>query len=79
MKNELLTVPEAAEYIGMKKSYLQKLMMYKVIPYYKPNGKLCFFDKSDLDAWMRHNRIAALTEVDTQKVIASIARNNNAE
>ena len=49
MTNNLLTTVEAAEYLGMKKSYLHKLMMKKEIPFYKPNGKLCFFDKDELD------------------------------
>lgn len=53
MTNNLLTTVEAAEYLGMKKSYLHKLMMKKEIPFYKPNGKLCFFDKDELDQWLR--------------------------
>lgn len=73
MLNELLNTAQAAEYLGMKKSYLQKLMMNKVIPYYKPNGKLCYFDKSDLDKWLRHIRISTQEEVD-QEVIAYITR-----
>ena len=43
----LLNTAEAAAYIGVKKSYLAKLMMNKAITYYKPNGKLCFFDPED--------------------------------
>ena len=58
MTNNLLTTVEAAEYLGMKKSYLHKLMMKKEIPFYKPNGKLCFFDKDELDQWLRRIRIA---------------------
>ena len=33
----LLNTAEAAAYIGVKKSYLAKLMMNKAITYYKPN------------------------------------------
>ena len=73
MLNELLNTAQAAEYLGMKKSYLQKLMMNKVIPYYKPNGKLCYFDKSDLDKWLRRIRISTQEEVD-QEAIAYITR-----
>ena len=49
MAKDLLTTVEAAEYLGLKKSYLHKLMMKKEIPYYKPHGKLCFFDRNELD------------------------------
>lgn len=47
MENErnLMTTTEAARYIGVKPSYLYKMMMHRAIPYYKPGGKLCFFAK----------------------------------
>ena len=54
----LLTTEEAAAYMGIKKSYLHKLMMKKEIPFFKPNGKLCYFDLQNLDKWMRRIRIA---------------------
>lgn len=34
-KPSMLTPTEAAEYLGIKLSYLYKLMMRRVIPYYK--------------------------------------------
>jgi len=42
MENErnLMTTTEAARYLGLKPSYLYKMMMRRAIPYYKPNGKL---------------------------------------
>ena len=62
----LLTTEEAANYMGIKKSYLHKLMMKKEIPFFKPNGKLCYFDRQDLDKWMRRIRIASNQEIDSQ-------------
>ncbi len=61
----LLTTEEAAAYMGIKKSYLHKLMMKKEIPFFKPNGKLCYFDLQDLDKWMRRIRIASYQETDS--------------
>jgi excisionase family DNA binding protein len=75
MKSTLLTTAEAAEYLGFTKSYLHKLMMDKVIAYYKPNGKYCYFDKDDLDQWLHRNRIASQDELDKQ-AIAYITRKN---
>ena len=45
MENErnLMTTTEAARYLGLKPSYLYKMMMRRAIPYFMPNGKLCFF------------------------------------
>lgn len=65
-KRQLIPTAEAAAFLGIKVSYLHKLMMRRVIPYYKPNGKLCFFDKAELEAWMKNVRIASQTELDRQ-------------
>lgn len=45
---EFLSLPEAAEYIGVSKSTIYKLTHKKKIRYYKPNGKLIYFEKQDL-------------------------------
>lgn len=66
--NQLISTAEAAKFLGIKVSYLHKLMMRRVIPYYKPNGKLCFFDKDELDQWLRRIRIAPQEEVDRQAI-----------
>ena len=57
IKNPLLTTAQAAAYLGLKTSYLHKLMMHRAIPYYKPNNKLCFFAQADLDHWLTGNRL----------------------
>ena len=68
MENErnLMTTTEAARYLGLKPSYLYKMMMRRAIPYYKPNGKLCFFAKEDLDAWLKRVRVKSQDEIDSQ-------------
>lgn len=63
---KLFTTAEAASYLGIKPSYLYKLMMRRAIPYYKPNGKLCFFSKDDLDAWLTNIRVKTQVEIDTE-------------
>lgn len=64
-ERNLLTTAEAAKYLGLKPSYLYKLMMRRAIPYYKPNGKLCFFSKADLDTWLTNIRIKSQAEIDS--------------
>lgn len=49
-KKQLILTAEAAAFLGIKVSYLHKLMMRRAIQYYKPDGKLCFFDKAELEA-----------------------------
>lgn len=76
MDNErnLMTTTEAARYLGLKPSYLYKMMMRRAIPYYKPGGKLCFFAKADLDAWLTRVRVKSQEEIDSEAARYSIRR-----
>ena len=47
-ERNLMTATEAARYLGLKPSYLYKMMMRRAIPYYKPGGKLCFSPRKTL-------------------------------
>ena len=48
---------------GLSKSYLYKLTCSHQIPYYKPNGKHVYFDRIELENWMKQNRVATEDEV----------------
>lgn len=61
-----MTTAEAAAYLGLKPSYLYKMMMRRAIPYYKPGGKLCFFDRADLDSWQRRVRVKSDEEIELE-------------
>ena len=50
-----LTFKEACTYLGYAPSYLYKLTYRKVIPHYKPTGKMIFFSKNELDEWIFRN------------------------
>lgn len=60
---EVLTLDEAAQYTGMKKSYLYKLTAAKAIPHYKPNGKNCFFRRTELEDWLTTNPVATAADL----------------
>jgi excisionase family DNA binding protein len=60
----VLTFEEAASYTGLSKSYLYKLTSTAKIPCYKPQGKMIYFDRLELDNWLlRSQAIAAEIEV----------------
>lgn len=63
---EVLTTDEAAKYMGIKISYLYKLTMRGEIPHYKPNGKLCYFKRIELEQWLTANPIATSAEIADQ-------------
>ena len=60
---EVLTSDEAAKYMGISKSYLYKLTMRGVIPHYKPMGKMCYFNRAELEQWLQQNRCATALEI----------------
>ena len=43
---EVLTLQEAAQYMGIARSSLYKMTSNQTIPFYRPNGKLIFFEIS---------------------------------
>lgn len=60
---EVLTAEEAARYMGISKSYLYKLTMRGEIPHYKPMGKMCYFNRAEVEAWLQQNRCATAKEI----------------
>ena len=76
-ERNLMTTTEAAKYLGLRPSYLYKLMMRRAIPYYKPNGKLCFFAREDLDAWLRRVRVKSQDEIDSVAARYLVGRERN--
>lgn len=60
---EVLNLEEAASFLGIAKSTLYKMTHENRIPYYKPSGKLIYFEKSVLLEWIRSNRIMSDDEI----------------
>ena len=60
--NELITLEEAARFLGFKKSYLYKLTSTKQLPFYQYGGRGIAFDPAALQAW----RAARLQYIPTQ-------------
>lgn len=51
---------------GLSKGYIYKLTCKKEIPYYKPNGKLIYFDRQEVEGWMKQNRVNSVVEAEQQ-------------
>lgn len=66
LQKEVLTADEAAKYLGMSKSYLYKLTMRKQIPFYRPMGKMVYFNRKELEQWLQANRCATDEELNEQ-------------
>ncbi|KAA6330959.1 hypothetical protein EZS27_020387 [termite gut metagenome] len=53
----ILSFDEASEFLNLSKSYLYKLTSSGQIPHYKPQGKMLYFEKSELENWLRQNPV----------------------
>ena len=62
-RKEILSVKEACAYMDISKSYMYKLTHGRMLPFFCPNGKLLYFKRSDLDAWMMQNHQLSKNEV----------------
>lgn len=60
---EVLTSEEVARYMGISLSYLYKLTMRRQIPHYKPLGKMCYFNRVEVEQWLQSNRVATEEEL----------------
>ncbi|MBO5600721.1 MAG: helix-turn-helix domain-containing protein [Candidatus Methanomethylophilus sp.] len=63
---EVLTVEEAAKFMGMARSSLYKMTSDQTIPFYRPNGKMIFFEKTDILSWIRKNRVSSREEIEEE-------------
>ena len=60
----VLDIKDVVQLTGLSKSYVYKLTCRKEIPYYKPNGKLIYFDRQEVENWMKQNRVASVVEAE---------------
>ena len=61
-----LTLEEATEFLGFRKSYLYRMVSERKIPHYKPFGKLVYFDRSELEELLKTNIVAPIDEIKAQ-------------
>ena len=64
----VLTLQDVALLTGLSKSHLYKMTCTHQIPYYKPNGKQIYFDRAEIESWMKQNRVATQQEAEQAAV-----------
>lgn len=63
LRKEVLSLTEASAYLGMSESYLYKLTSASSIPFYKPNGKMVYFRRLELEQYLLRNRSTTTVEI----------------
>lgn len=61
----VLTLEDVALLTGLSKSHLYKLTCTHQIPYYK-RAKMLYFDRTEIESWMKQNRVASAQELEEQ-------------
>lgn len=62
----VLDIDDVVLLTGLSKGYIYKLTCKKEIPYYKPNGKLIYFDRQEVEGWMKQNRVNSVADAEQQ-------------
>lgn len=63
---QVLSMEEAAIFLDLSKSSLYKMTHKHELPFYRPNGKLIFFERADLLNWVRSARVLSEKELEEE-------------
>ena len=66
LTKNVLSFDEASKFLNLSKSYMYKLTSGNLIPHYKPQGKMLYFEKADLEAWLRQNPIKTQMQIEQE-------------
>ena len=61
----VLNIDEVSQYSGLSKSTIYKLTSGNKIPHFKKSKHL-FFDRLEIESWLKSNRINTLDELDQE-------------
>ena len=63
LAKNIFSFDEASKFLNLSKSYLYKLTSGNLIPHYKPQGKMLYFEKEELETWLRQNPVKAQMQI----------------
>ena len=62
----MFSLEEASLFLNMSRSFIYKLTYRHKIPFYRPGGKQIYFDRGEVEAWMKQNRVNTRQEAEQQ-------------
>ena len=65
-QKNVLTFSEVARFTGLSKSFLYKLTSTGKIPHFKPHGKVIYFERSQVEAWLLQNPVKTASEIEVE-------------
>ena len=72
----VLNIDDVVLLTGLSKQHIYKLTCKGQIPFYKPNGKNMYFDRKEIENWMKQNRHNTQEEAEQQAVAYIVRRSN---
>ena len=60
---QIMSFEQFCEYASISKSHGYKLTHSLSIPFYRPMGKMIYFEKAEVDKWLRRNRVKSIQEI----------------
>lgn len=66
LQKEVLNFDDACYYTGRSKQNMYKLTSANKIPHYKPQGKMLYFKRSELDSWMLRNPVKTIENIESE-------------
>ena len=66
LTKNVLSFDEASKFLNLSKSYLYKLTSGNLIPHYKPQGKMLYFERAELEAWLRRNPVKTQAQIEAE-------------
>jgi len=67
---QTLNLKEASAFTDLAESYLYKLTSTQEIPHYKPRGKKIYFDRAELELWLKTGRVKTNKAIESDAVNA---------
>lgn len=71
---QVLTLEDVASITGLSKSHLYKLTSTCQIPHYKKNGKILYFDRKEVEMWLKDNRVKTQEEAEQEAIAYTIKK-----
>jgi excisionase family DNA binding protein len=65
-KKEWLSLDETAVAFNLSESFLYKLTSKRLVPFYKPSGKLIYFKRAEIEQWILGGKVKTMSELERE-------------
>lgn len=70
---KIFSFEEASKFLNLSRSYLYQLTSKGLIPHYKPQGKMLYFEREELESWLLQNPVRTKLQLEQKAANRIIA------